>query len=191
MTLSTRSLAGVLAAAILAVWASSPAAHQQPGKPRLAVDLSAQGWAELRDARPGLPFAKVEYFVGLQAENAWPNKVVLHSLFLRRGEVARRAQRGIELREATGFTRVVSLPLGDLVPDDLNVARGHVVPAARFLACATGEHLRVDPSLFAGVDLRRADALFVSVEPADPKAREGATARPLLIYLPALDGSSK
>jgi len=196
MTFSARRLAGVLAAATLAAWTSAFAAHQQPGQPDyggqwLAVDLSPQGWAELRDARPGLPFMKVEWLLGIRAENAWPSKIVVHSSFVQRGRVTRTGQRAMELKESTGFVRLGSLPLGDLVPDDTNIGKAQVVPAGRSVACASGEHLRLNAALFPNVDLRRFDALFVTVDPGDPKLRESAAVRSLLVYFPALDGASK
>jgi len=191
MIISTRRLSPPLALVVLALCAIPPSDAQVAGAPRLAVDLSAQGWNELRDARPGLPFMKVVWLLGIRAENAWPSKIVVHSSLVQRGRVARTGQRAIELREATSFVSLGSLPLADLVPDDANIGKAQVVPAGRFLGCATGEHLRLNAALFPNVDLRRFDALFVTVDPSDPKLREGAAVRPLLVYFPALDGASK
>lgn len=190
MIVSIRRLLPPLAVVVLAL-SAIPSAARMSGTPQLAVDLSPQGWSELRDARPGLPFMKVVWLMGVLAENAWPSKVVVHSSFVQRGRVARTGQRGLELRESAGFVRVESLPLGELVPGDTNIGRAQVVPASRFLGCATGEHLRLNAALFPSVDLRRFDALFVTVDPGDPKLREGAAVRPLLVYFPALDGASK
>ena len=190
MIVSIRRLVPPLALLGLALCAM-PSNAQLSGAHRLTVDLSPQGWNELRDARPGLPFLKVEWLLGIRAENAWPSKIVVHSSLVQRGRVARTGQRTIDLRESTGFVSLGSLPLGDLVPDDTNIGKAQVVPAGRFVGCASGEHLRLNAALFPSVDLRRFDALFVTVDPGDPKLREGASVRPLLVYFPALDGASK
>lgn len=190
MIVSIRRLVPPLAFVVLALCAI-PSGAQMSGAPRLAVDLSAQGWNELRDARPGLPFMKVVWLMGVRTENAWPSTIVVHSSLVQRGRVARTAQRTIDLRESTGFVSLGSLPLADLVPDATNIGKTQVVPAGRFLGCATGEHLRMNAALFPNVDLRRFDALFVTVDPRDPKLREAGAVRPLLVYFPTLDGASK